>query len=272
MKIVTGHTGTPHVTASDAASFNRAIIGPGSYVMDVGARFNTTMTSAEVAAIEDGDGVMQGVHFRIDPGTVESVSISPGTAGYNRIDLICARYTKASETGIEGVDLVVIQGTPSAGTPAEPSYNNGDIRSGASIVDMPLYRVTLSGVSPTLTRVAKIEGIHRSSLLWESVATTGSTLTVDLDLSEYDYIDVEYWYSSASGTAPAVQRHPVGKTTKAFAIGMGTAISIFTRDVTVLQNNVVFGAITYGRYYDGAWSLGADTMNLLPVKIYGVAY
>lgn len=272
MKIVTGYTGQAHILSSDDQGRNRGTFGSGNYILNTGHKFSAQLSDATTIEILDGEGMLQGVHFRIPQFMSDTVNISPGTEGYNRIDLICARYMKDNQTGVEDVSLVVLQGTPTTGTPAEPDYNSGDIAWGVSTADMPLYRVTLSGVSPTLTRVAKIEGIHRSSLLWESVATTGSTLTVDLDLSDYDYIDVEYWYSSASGIAPAVQRHPVGKTTKAFAIGMGTAISIFTRDVAVSQNNVVFGAITYGRYYDGAWSLGADTMNLLPVKIYGVAY
>ena len=272
MRIITGYRGQPHIMATDDQGRNQGTFGSGSYILNAGQKFKAMLSNATTIEILDGEGMLQGVHFRIAPFTADTVNIAPGTQGFNRIDLICARYTMDTQTAVESVDLVVIQGTPSSGTPAEPPYNNGDIRNGSSTADMPLYRVTLSGVSPTLTRVAKIEGIHRSSLLWESVATTGSTLTVDLDLSEYDYIDVEYWYSSASGTAPAVQRHPVGKTTKAFAVGMGTAISMFTRDVAVSQNNVVFGAITYARYYDGAWSLGAETMNLLPVKIYGVAY
>ena len=151
MKIVTGYTGTPHVTSNAAQALNQGIFGIGDYVLDVGNKFTATLTDANTVTIQDGEGVMQGVHFRIDPGTTEAVTISNGTSGYNRIDLICARYTKNAITGIEDVSLVVVEGTPDASTPTEPTVNSGTILTGSSPVDFPLYKVSLSGLTPTLT-------------------------------------------------------------------------------------------------------------------------
>lgn len=103
MNIVTGYTGTPHITANEAQALNQGILGSGNYVLDVGQKFSATLVDANNITIEDGEGVMQGVQFRIAPGETENVSISNGTTGYNRIDLICARYTKDPQTGIEAV-------------------------------------------------------------------------------------------------------------------------------------------------------------------------
>lgn len=152
MKIVTGYTGTPHITSNDQQAFNQGIFGTGNSVLGVGQKFDATLNTATTITIEDGEGVMQGVHFRIETGETETVTISPGTSGYNRIDLICARYTKEPGTGAESVELVVVEGTPSTGTAAEPSYNTGDILSGDTPVDFPLWKVTLSGLTPTLTK------------------------------------------------------------------------------------------------------------------------
>ena len=114
MNIVTGYRGTPHITANEAQAMNQGIFGTGNYVLDVGNKFAATLESATSVAIQDGEGVIQGVQFRIAPGSVENVSISPGTSGYKRIDYICARYTKNASTGIEDVTLVVVEGTPDA--------------------------------------------------------------------------------------------------------------------------------------------------------------
>lgn len=153
MKIVTGYTGTPHITSKDQQAFNQGIFGTGNSVLGVGRKFNATPNTATTITIEDGEGVMQGVHFRIETGETETVTISPGTSGYNRIDLICARYTKEPGTGAESVELVVVEGTPSTGAAAEPAYNTGDILSGDTPVDFPIWKVTLAGLTPTLTQM-----------------------------------------------------------------------------------------------------------------------
>lgn len=150
MKIVTGHRGTPHITSNDDQGLNQGIFGTGNAILDVGQKFEAALTDANTVSIADGEGVMQGVHFRILPGTVDDVAISNGTSGYNRIDLICARYTKDSISGFEDVNLVVIEGTPSESTPDMPEYNEGNILEGAAVVDFPLYKVTFTGITPAL--------------------------------------------------------------------------------------------------------------------------
>ena len=88
MKIVTGYTGSPHITSNDEQGKNQGIFGTGNSVLDVGNKFNATLTNANTVTIEDGEGVMQGVHFRIEPGTTETVNIQNGTSGYQRTDII----------------------------------------------------------------------------------------------------------------------------------------------------------------------------------------
>ena len=160
MKIVTGYTGQPHITSNAAQAFNQGIFGFGNFVLDVlsvwGNHFAATLTDANTVTIQDGDGLIQGVHFRIDPGTTEAVTISNGTSGYNRKDLICARYTKNAITGVEDVSLVVLEGTPNASTATAPTWNTGSILNGDSPVDFPLYEVSLSGLTPTLTALFDI--------------------------------------------------------------------------------------------------------------------
>ena len=158
MKIVTGYTGTPHITSNDDQAKNQAIFGSGNSILNIGQTFALTINSATSVTIADGDGVMQGVHFRIEPGETETLTLTPGTPGYNRIDLVCARYTKDAVSGVEAVNLVVIEGDPTDGTPTEPTYNTGDILTGATVVDYPLHKVTFTGVTPTSEALNRVLG------------------------------------------------------------------------------------------------------------------
>lgn len=151
MNIVTGYRGTPHITSNAVQAFNQGIFGSGEYILEVGNKFDATIVDANTITLEDGEGVLQGVHFRIEPGTTESVNIQNGTLGYNRNDLICARYSKNVITGVESVDLVVIEGAPSESDASDPSYNTGDLLNGDTPIDFPLWRVSLSGLTPSLT-------------------------------------------------------------------------------------------------------------------------
>lgn len=150
MNIVTGYRGTPHITSNEMQALNQGIFGRENYVLNVGQQFAATLVNATTVSIADGEGVMQGVQFRIPPGETENVIITSGTEGYKRIDYICARYEKSAITGIESVNLVVVQGVPDASSPSAPTINSGDILLGASPVDFPLYEVDVNGLTPTL--------------------------------------------------------------------------------------------------------------------------
>lgn len=213
MNIVTGYTGTPHVTANEAQALNQGIFGSENYVLDVGEKFSATLVDANNITIEDGEGVLQGVQFRIAPGETENVTIDSGTTGYNRIDLICARYTKDVQTGVEAVNLVVIKGTPTSSTPSEPSYNSGDILAGDSPVDFPLYKVTFAGLTPTLaqlfhTRMSNVfvaKGYSIVSSLYITANPFNADYTIDYDFErDSNYlIIVTQGYNTAYNPIPA---------------------------------------------------------------------
>lgn len=147
MKIITGYRGEAHITSLQDRAANQGTYGTGSYVLDVGAKMAAEAASANEIRISDGILSHQGCVAIIEPGTYDSVAISNGQQGMNRIDRIVARYTKNAETNIESLELFVIEGTPSASTPTAPSYTTGQIQNGALVVDMPLYNVQLSGIT-----------------------------------------------------------------------------------------------------------------------------
>lgn len=148
MNIVTAHTGSAHVKAADAASLNAALFGDGEYVLNRGNRLSASAISANTVRVLDGDIMLQGRHIRIDEGQHVDVTVSSGTSGYKRNDLIVCRYQRNSGTGVESAELVVIRGTPTAGTPSDPAYTHGDLLTNhATLADMPLYRVPLNGIN-----------------------------------------------------------------------------------------------------------------------------
>lgn len=144
--LITGYAGHEHIKSEDAGAFNAAVFGSEQYVLETGEQFAGTIVNNNTVRIQDGDGLMYGRHFRINPGIYEDVQIETGTSGMNRIDLICMTYEKNGTNETESVYLEVVKGTPTSGTAAVPSYTDGNILEGAVKNQMPLYKVALSGV------------------------------------------------------------------------------------------------------------------------------
>ena len=143
-ELITGFAGTPHVGSDDMGAFQAGILGTGSYVLQTGQQLKATVASSNKVTIGTGDLVMNGRHVRM--ATATDLTIQNGTQGQKRNDLIVCRYSKASD-GKETATLTVVKGTATTGTPADPSYNKTSILDGASVSDMPLYRIPITNLS-----------------------------------------------------------------------------------------------------------------------------
>ena len=197
MKIVTGYRGEPHITSQDHQSFYQGVFGRQMYVLGTGNEFEAQLTDTNTITVSDGDGIMQGCHFRIDLGEEENIVMQPGSSGMYRNDLLVARYSKDAATGVEDVSLVTITGTPSEGTPSVPSYNTGEIVNGET-VDFPLYRVHFSGftiddIVPLFFIMPSLEAVYQSHealadivdglLSWKFAASSTGSNTVQMPLA-----------------------------------------------------------------------------------------
>lgn len=173
LHLVTGHAGKAHVTAADHGSFNAAVFGEANYVLNRGRKFAATVISNNSIRIADGDIAMQGRHIRLNEGTHVDLTIANGTQGRVRNDLIVARYTKDSVSGVEDCNLVVIKGTATTGTATDPGYTSGDIINDHVLTaDMPLYRVPLNGLN-VQTPVALFEEasfVQNGSVTYDKLA------------------------------------------------------------------------------------------------------
>ena len=134
-EIVDGMTGTKHISSDDLAALNTATVGKASCVLDYGNDFSLTMASANAATLGTGVGMVGGKRFWNQAPV--SLTVQSGTQGQKRNDLVVARYSKTTE-GIESIEPVVIKGTPTTGTAADPAVTANDLK---------LWRIPLNGIT-----------------------------------------------------------------------------------------------------------------------------
>ena len=144
--LVTGRGTGDHVTSADAGSLHAGIVGTGRYVLNRGSQFAYEVISNNLVKIKDGDLLNQGRHMNIALNDYEECTIENGLQSVKRNDLIVIRYEKNTETEIESASVVVIKGT-SGDTAVDPEYTTGNILSGDTTDDFPLYRVRLNGLN-----------------------------------------------------------------------------------------------------------------------------
>ena len=240
MEIITGYTGKPHVTAEQDRDVNEGIFDTGSFVLKTGSQLAAELVSNNEIKVRDGVLVIQGCTAVTKKNTYDPVTIANGSQGMKRIDLIVARYNKNEETKIEEVMLKVIQGTPNASTATVPTYKTGDIQSGDLVADMPLYKVTLDGLS--VTSVDKMFTVIPT--LPELSSNLTKTNTV-LENRKPIFID-----STAQGTANLdTNSFLKAGVTYAFIVIVSSNISSesYKQEIACALNNVNMG--NNGNYY-----------------------
>lgn len=180
LHLVTGFAGQPHITATDHASLNAAIIGSGMYVLDRGNKLSASAITNNQIRILDGDIMLQGRHVRLSENTYVDLTIENGEQGMLRNDLIVARYSRNNTTGVEECNLVVIKGTSAESSPVDPEYTRGDLLVNQdNQADFPLYRVPLTelavGEPVPLFAVAdaKLGDLNAKSIRANAVIDTG---------------------------------------------------------------------------------------------------
>lgn len=173
MDIITGYTGSPHVTAEQDRDINIGIFGNESYVLQTGSQLTAEVSSNNEIKVRDGVIMHQGCAASIKKNTYDSLTITNGSQGMKRVDLIVARYSRDPSTNEESLTLKVIQGTPSENSPTVPGYTTGDIQSGDLVADMPLYQVILNGLN--ITEVKKLFSVQGSIAELSSNLTKANT-------------------------------------------------------------------------------------------------
>lgn len=175
IELVDGKAGVAHISSEDKAIIHQAKFSKSDVVFDWGDAFKCSMSSSNRATIGTGCASIQGLDWHIT--AAESATISNGSQGMKRNDIICAHYNRNPKTGNELVELVVLKGSPNATAAADPKVPSGKILSGAVDAYMPLWRIPLDGITVgTPVRLFTPRGA-----LWDSVTLTKPNANWDVD-------------------------------------------------------------------------------------------
>ena len=147
--LMDSYAGGPHITETQIGLANQATFGADDYVLEGGRESEAQVLTNNSIRIFDAVYCIQGRRDVIPASGYTDVTIANGTQGMNRNDIIVRRYKKDESSEIESTEYAVIKGTPNAGAAVDPEVTTGDIRSGATLHEMALYRVKITGLNIT---------------------------------------------------------------------------------------------------------------------------
>lgn len=240
MKIVSGRTGSPHVTSQQFRQMLGGIIGQGSYIITSGENLKPELSSNNLLKIRSGMMAHHGCISCVDIGTYDEVALTNGSQGMKRIDLIVNRYNRNAETEVENCSWKVIQGKPVANNPAVPAYTSGNLQNGDLVDECPVFEVHYDGIN--VTEVKSLLSVTDG--LSELNSNLAKTNTV-LENRKPIFID-----STAQGTANLdTNSFLKSGVTYAFIVIVSSNISSesYKQEITCALNNVNMG--NNGNYY-----------------------
>lgn len=199
--LIDGYAGGPHVTEAQLGLAHQATFGSDDYVLEGGRESEAQVLTNNSIRIFDAVYCIQGRRDVIPASGYTDVTIANGTQGMNRNDIIVRRYKKNESSEMESTEYAVIKGTPNAGAAVDPEVTTGDIRSGATLHEMALYRVKITGLNITAVEPmfnilknmaslqkelaelnSKIKNFNTDKTLW-----SGSVINQNVELSDSIY-------------------------------------------------------------------------------------
>ena len=294
MKIVSGRTGSPHVTSQQFRQMLEGIIGQGSYIITSGENLKPELSSNNLLKIRSGMMAHHGCISCVDIGTYDEVTLTNGSQGMKRIDLIVNRYTRNAETEVENCSWKVIQGEPVASNPAVPAYTSGNLQNGDLVDECPAFEVHYDGINVTEVKslLSVTDGLSElnSNLvnINSKITTTNANLTkTNTVLENRKPIIID---STAQGTVNLDTKSFLkAGVTYAFIVIVSSNISSenYKQEIACALNNVNMG--NNGNYYKlvstfagkcskgdkihitsfkngGAWTLFATRAIFIPVS------
>ena len=144
VELVTGYSGTAHVSSSEDGARQAGTVGTGMYaLMTVDEPLKSVLENANTVTVGAGDVLINGRHVQLTGSTTYAVPV--GEQGMQTSNLLVIRYSVADD-GTEKAEAVTLTGDPAASDPKDPELATGSILDGDSPVDMPLYRVITTGI------------------------------------------------------------------------------------------------------------------------------
>jgi len=136
------------------------------FVTDDLEKLAVELISNNELRVKSGVFCIGGHYGCIQNGTYETCFVSPGNVGFNRKDLIVARYTRVGNLDYIGVQIYT--GVPTKGVPVVPSLTVSDLNTGGKIREIALHTVELVdmdivNVTQVFTKLTKKEELFHTS-------------------------------------------------------------------------------------------------------------
>ena len=247
MKIVSGRTGLPHVTSQQFRQMLEGIIGQGSYIITSGENLKPELSSNNLLKIRSGMMAHHGCISCVDIGTYDEVTLTNGSQGMKRIDLIVNRYTRNAETEVENCSWKVIQGKPVASNPAVPAYTSGNLQNGDTVDECPAFEVHYDGINVTEVKslLSVTDGLSGLSSNLTNTNTNLAKANTVLENRKPIFIDST---STGSVTFDTTNFLKSG-ITYAFVVAVNSNLNsgTYAQEITCKLNDVIIGK--NGNYY-----------------------
>ena len=247
MKIVSGRTGSPHVTSQQFRQMLEGIIGQGSYIITSGENLKPELSSNNLLKIRSGMMAHHGCISCVDIGTYDEVTLTNGSQGMKRIDLIVNRYTRNAETEVENCSWKVIQGKPVASNPAVPAYTSGNLQNGDLVDECPAFEVHYDGINVTEVKslLSVTDGLSGLSRKLTNTNTNLAKANTVLENRKPIFIDST---STGSVTFDTTKFLKSG-ITYAFVVAVNSNLNsgTYAQEITCKLNDVIIGK--NGNYY-----------------------
>ena len=180
--LITGYWGSPHVTAENDRGIHAGILGAGRFVLPVGKEFKAEYIGNNTIRLYDGKLMNNGAAAGIPAGEYIDLLISNASQGMKRNDLIVFQYSQDTSTLVETGKFLVIQGTETSGTAADPALTQADLLTGNATLDqMALWRVAVSGTA--ISAPVKMFTVSKT-IPGHTHALNGSTLIGTLPITK----------------------------------------------------------------------------------------
>ena len=247
MKIVSGRTGSPHVTSQQFRQMLEGITGQGSYIITSGENLKPELSSNNLLKIRSGMMAHHGCISCVDIGTYDEVTLTNGSQGMKRIDLIVNRYTRNAETEVENCSWKVIQGKPVASNPAVPAYTSGNLQNGDTVDECPVFEVHFDGINVTEVKslLSVTDGLSGLSRKLTNTNTNLAKANTVLENRKPIFIDST---STGSVTFDTTNFLKSG-ITYAFVVAVNSNLNsgTYAQEITCKLNDVIIGK--NGNYY-----------------------
>ena len=253
--LITGYWGEPHVTAENDRGFNAAVFGSGRFLLPVGERFRAEYIGNNTVRIHDGKLLDNGALAGIPAGMYVDLLIPGASQGAQRNDLIVFQYTKDTGTLVETGAFVVVPGEESTGTAVDPELTQRDLMTDEATIDqMPLYRVSVSGVN--ISTPVLLADVRRG------LASTSYEVLNLLDNSDFTNPVNTNGKTIYRGLGFSIDRWVVPNDKSALTIGAGFVLmqNDDAAATAMFVNRLRSGSIKSGKTYTGVIYLNDGTV------------